>query len=245
MLNWKSIKTQLIIYLACFALFLAAKDKDARFLLATVIAVFFSLSIESAILYLKTKSLRITESSIITGLIIGYVLSSDEVWWRFALASLLAILSKYLLRFHKKHIFNPAGFGIFLSLVFGASSQWKGTYFWYVLLPFGIYFVLKMRKIEVVIGYAVVALGLFGIQAILRHLPLLDIFGYLSYFFIFVMLIEPMTSPIKSMGKFIFGAGVAGLIFALSELGAQLDVELLSLLIMNSTVFALNNLSVK
>jgi len=246
MFNLKSIKTQLILYLICLAIFLSFKDKDSAFIITTAIAVISALTTESLILYLKTKIFQITESSIITGLIVGYVLSSDEAWFRFVLASSLAILSKYLIRFQKKHIFNPAAFGIFLTLIiFGASTQWKGTYVWYILLPFGLYFIYKTRKIEIIIGYAVISLALFGTQAVLEKVSLWHIFGYLSYFYIFVMVIEPKTTPIKPIGKYLFGAGVAGLIFILTGLGVKFDVELFSLLIMNITVPILNKIPYK
>ena len=246
MFNLKSIKTQLIIYLACFALFLAIKDKDILFLFTVLVAVISALVIESLILYLKTKTFRITESSVITGLIIGFVLSSDEVWWKFIFASALAIFSKHLIRFHRKHIFNPAAFGIFLSIILlSASTQWRGTYLWYIVVPFGIYFVYKLKKTEVLIGYALVSLLLFGSQAMLQKVSFWNIFGYLSYFYIFVMVIEPKTTPLKTMGKYFFGAVTAALIFILSEAGAKFDVELFSLLVMNATVPLLNKLPIK
>ena len=137
MLNFKSIKTQLIIYLLGVAVFLLLKEKDFAFALSFVIAVVGATLADSLIIYLKTRSLRISDSSIITGMIIGYVLSADAGWLKFVMAAGLAILSKHLVRFRKKHIFNPAAFGIFLTLIlFGAQTQWKGTYLWYVLLPF-------------------------------------------------------------------------------------------------------------
>ncbi|MFA6357901.1 MAG: RnfABCDGE type electron transport complex subunit D [Candidatus Omnitrophota bacterium] len=244
MLKLESIKTQLILYLIGFAFFLSLKDKDPVFLSGVFIAVVSSLTVESVILYLRTKVFQVTESSIITGLIIGYVLASDQAWWRFIAASFLAILSKHVIRFRKKHIFNPASCGIFLTLiVFGASTQWKGTYLWYMLLPFGFYFARRIRKTEVIIGYAVVSLLLFGTQAFYQKVPLGNIFGLLSYFYIFVMIIEPMTSPVKPIGKYLFGAGLAGLIFVLTEFGARFDVELFSLLAMNAVVPLLNKLS--
>jgi len=246
MLKLKSVKTQLILYLAFFALFLAVKDRDVLFLGTLIIAVISSLAAESVILYLKAKVFQVTESSIITGLIIGYVLSSDEAWWRFVLGSSLAIFSKYVIRFRKKHIFNPASFGIFLTLIiFGASTQWKGTYVWYIILPFGFYFAHKIRKMEIIIGYAVFALALFGMQAIMQKVPLWHIFGYLSYFYIFVMVIEPKTTPMGPIGKLLFGAGVAVLIFILTAVGARFDVELFSLLAMNIAVPLLNKLPQK
>ena len=58
MLKLKSIKTQLILYLVCFAIFLSIKDRDVVFLVATVIAVISSLAVESLFLYFKTKILQ-------------------------------------------------------------------------------------------------------------------------------------------------------------------------------------------
>jgi Na+-transporting NADH:ubiquinone oxidoreductase subunit NqrB len=114
MINLKSVKTQLILYLVCIAVFLAIKDKDRDpvFLLAALTAVISALTVEAFLLYLKTKTLHVTKSAIITGLIVGYVVSSDEALWKIALAAVLAILSKHLIRFNKHHIFNPAAFGI-------------------------------------------------------------------------------------------------------------------------------------
>ncbi len=211
-----------------------------------LVAVASALVIEALVYNLKTKRLQITESAIITGLIIGYVLSSDEAWWKFVFASSIAILSKYLLRFRKKHIFNPAALGIFLTIILlGASTQWMGTYLWYVIVPFGLYFVYRLKKTEVITGYAIISLLLFQAQAFLRKVPLGDIFGYFSYFYIFVMVIEPKTSPLKPLGKYLFGAGVAALIFILTEAGVRFDAELLSLLVANATVPLLNRIPLK
>ena len=244
MVNLKSVKTQFSIFLAAFALYLSVKDKDALFLLKSLIAVVSCVTFETVFSYLKNKKIELTESPVISGLIIGLVFSSDEPWWMFVLVCLFAIGSKYLIRLKGKHLFNPAAFGVFLATVlFGASTQWKGTYLWYILVPAGFYFIYKIRKIELLTGYALTALLLFGIQAIIQKVPLVNIFGYMSYFYIFVMLIEPKTTPIKRRGKFIFGASVAVLIFVLTEMGARFDVELCSLLVMNLSVPILNKLA--
>ena len=246
MLNFKSVKTQLIIYLVCFGVFLKFRGEHYSFLFSVLTAVTAAVVIESFILYLKTRKFQITESSVITGLIIGFVLSSYEPWWKLALAAVLAISSKHLLRFRQKHIFNPAALGIFLiTVIFDASTQWKGTYLWYILVPFGLYFTNKIRKIEVIAGYLLVSLGLFGTQALLLNVPLGNIFGYLSYFYIFVMVIEPKTTPIKTMGKYLFGAATAGLVFVLTEAGIGFDAELFSLLAMNAVFRLINGFQLK
>lgn len=244
MINLKSIKTQLIIFLACFALFLSIKEKDAIFLLTTFIAVISAVGVDTLILYLRNRRFTVTESSVISGLIIGYVLASDQPRWIFLLASISAIGSKHIIRIEKKHLFNPAAFGIFLAIIlFGTQTQWKGTYLWYILVPAGLYFVYKIRKPEVIIGYGLASLILFGAQAVMQKINLLNMFGYLSYFYIFVMLIEPKTSPIKPLGKLLFGVGVAILVFIFTEMRAKFDAELCALLAFNSTVPFLNKLT--
>jgi Na+-translocating ferredoxin:NAD+ oxidoreductase RnfD subunit len=208
------------------------------------VAVAAASFIEAAILYIKTRSFRITESSVITGLIIGYVVSSDEGWRNIIIACLLAISSKYIIRFHKRHIFNPAALGIFLAtLTLNSHTQWKAAYLWYILVPFGFYFAYKINKLELLVGYAVVFFALFGAQAFLKKIPLSNIFGYLSYFYIFLMLIEPKTTPSRKIGKYLFGAIASALIFILTSRGVRFDVELFSLLAANCTAPFLNKLT--
>jgi Na+-translocating ferredoxin:NAD+ oxidoreductase RnfD subunit len=244
MINLKSVKTQLILFLICFAIFLAVKDRDGWFLVAASIAVVSAVAGESAFLYITSKVLRITESSIITGLIVGFVVSSDEHLWKLALTALAAILLKHVIRFQKKHLFNPAVLGIFLAIVLlHVSTQWKGTYAWYILLPAGLYFARTIRKLEIIAGYGVVALLLFGVQTAGQKLPLWHIFGYVSYFYIFIMIIEPKTTPMRRLGKLIFGSVVACLVFILTEKGVRFDAELFSLLAVNAAVPLLNKIT--
>jgi len=233
----KSIKAQLIIFLFCFALFCAIKERSPLFLRPMVIAVISALVFEGMFSYFRNKLFQISESALITGLIVGSVLASDQAWWLIVLACLAAIFSKYFLSIRKKHFFNPAAFGVLFAIIlFGAQTQWSGTYLWYVLIPFGFYFIYKIRKIEVILGYLVVSFLLFGAQALWHKVSLWSIFGYFSYFFIFIMIIEPRTSPVKKLQKYLFGSGVALLIFILTEAGVSFDIELASLLIMNATV---------
>jgi len=238
-----SIKTKLIIFLAGFAVFLSVKDKDVAFLLMAIIALISAIITDLSFCYFKYRSFHISESSVISALIIGFVLASDNSWWVIVLASLFAISSKYLIRLNRKHVFNPAAFGIFWSiLLFGANTQWKGTFLWFILLPIGLYFTYRIRKLELIIGYLITALGLFGIQAALNKGSLINIFGYLSYFYIFVMLIEPKTTPLQPLAKLVFGIGAAGLIFTFIQAKVRFDSELAALLILNLFVSQLHKI---
>jgi len=236
-----SLKTKLIIFLLSFSALAAILARDIFYFLSILLAAVLCIFSEAVIVYLDSKKLAFSESALISGLIVGLVLSSDNPWWIIGLASLFAVVSKYIIRVNTKHVFNPAALGIFLVvLLFGATTQWKGTYLWYALLPLGSYFIIKIRKVDLLLSYFITTLILFGSQAALKNTPLADIFGYLNYFFIFIMLIEPKTTPVKPLGKIIFGAGVALLIFILTETGVKFDAEIISLLLLNLAVPALN-----
>ncbi|UCD15950.1 MAG: RnfABCDGE type electron transport complex subunit D [Candidatus Omnitrophota bacterium] len=242
----KSVKVQLGFFLAAFWIYLVVRNKDLTLFFSTSIAVSSSVIIGCIFGYFKERKFSISSSVLITGLIIGLILSWDLAWWIYILASLVAISSKYIIRINKKHIFNPAAIGIFLVTIFlKAQTQWQGTYLWYLLIPFGFYFAYRVKKIEILLSYGVSALGLFAVSAAIRNVSLYDIFGYLSYFFIFIMLIEPKTTPLSRLGKGVFGVIVAVLIFVFTEAGAKFDVELGALLIANMAVPFINKLSVK
>lgn len=230
----KLIKTQLSLFLLLFAVHIFFIEKNPLFLLGISVAVFASAVSDSIINYLKNKKFVVTESSIITGLIIGYVISGDEFWWVIALASIFAIASKHLIRFRKGHIFNPAAFGIFLVvLLFGAYTQWKAAYSWHIIIPLGVYLALKIKRMSLVVSYFAAALFLYAPQAFLYNASLLETFGYLNYFFIFIMMIEPKTTPVRRRSKIIFGIGVAAFIFTFYEIGILVEAELFALLTVN------------
>jgi len=226
----RSIKAQLIVFLGSLALYLYFTGKDTVFLSGILIAVFFSVLTDSLFSYFKNRKFTVTESSVVTGLIVGYVLSGDSSWWLMALAGISAIASKHIIRFRGSHIFNPAAFGIlFTVFLFGASTQWKAAYMWYALIPAGAYFAYRIRKLGLVVGYFAVSLLLYIPQAFLHNASILNILGYFNYFFILIMMVEPRTTPARYLPKMIFGAITAVFIFAFYEIWVLPEAELLAL----------------
>jgi Na+-translocating ferredoxin:NAD+ oxidoreductase RnfD subunit len=229
-----SPKSRLLVFLSLGAFIIGIIESDPRFIISVGFAAAVAAAADLALTRIRLKRVIFPESALVSGCIIGYVLSSGQPLWIVAAAAVLSMLSKNLVRRAGKHIFNPAAVGICSVIVlFHATTQWKATYVWWILLPLGGYLTYKIRKLQVLAGYAVVTMLLWGAQTLLQHEPLARVFGYLSYFFIFVMLIEPKTSPAAAKDKYLFGAGAAFLIFLLTLAGARFDVELLSLLIMN------------
>lgn len=243
MVNFKSIKVQLNVFFAAFAVFLYLKEPRSALLLGFFWAILFSVAIEAAVLYFKTKKFQITDSALTSGFILGYVLSSESSGWMFLAVAAFTVGLKRILRFRGKNLLNPAALGIFLAvLLLKGSTEWKGAYEWYLLIPAGLYIVNKIKKTAIVWGYFGMSLLLFIPQALAQGSSLLNIPGYFNYFFIFIMLIEPKTTPPTRWPKIAFGAGVALLIFFLTEWGFRYEPELFALLVLNACVPLLNKI---
>jgi Na+-translocating ferredoxin:NAD+ oxidoreductase RnfD subunit len=243
MIHFRSIKVQINLFLIAFAVFLYLKEPHPAFLTGFFWAVFFSVLIEGILLFFKTRKFQITGSALTSGLIIGYVLSSGSPWWTFLAVAACAVGLKRVLLFHGKNLMNPAALGLFLAVLpFSGTTEWKGAYEWYLLVPAGLYFAYKIRKTEIVLGYFAMSLVFFVPQALEQGTPLINIAGYFNYFFIFIMLIEPKTAPATRWPKIVFGAEVACLVFLLTELGFPYEPELFALLIMNAFVPLLNEI---
>ena len=139
-------------------------------------------------------------------------------------ASLLAVASKYILALNRKHIFNPAAIAVAITaLAFNqAASWWVGTAW---MMPFvfvgGVLIVRKIRRANLVWAFLIVAtisilgngltrgLGLASLpnlfERILLDTPL--------FFFAFIMLTEPLTTP-PSRGLRIWYGVIVGALFA-------------------------------
>lgn len=243
-MNFRSIKVQLNLFLAVFAIFLYLKEPALALLAGFFWAILFSILVEAAVLYFKTRKFQITDSALTSGLILGYVLSSESPGWMFLAVSVCAVGLKRILRFHGKNLLNPAALGIFLAvLLLKGTTEWKGAYEWYILIPAGLYIAHKIKKLELVWGYFGMSLLLFIPQALAQGTSLMNIPGYFNFFFIFIMLIEPKTTPPTFWPKVIFGAGVALLVFLLTEWGFRYEPELFALLVLNACVPVLNKIS--
>ena len=243
LINLRAPKTQMLVFLFSFIVYFAYTRRDLYLVLLAILISVYAMCLDGLLHYSQKKKLLLSESACISGMIIALVLSAHNPWWLFFFAGSVAILSKYFLRLKNKHIFNPAALGIMASIIlFGAVTEWKGTYSWYILVPFGLYFAYRVRKIGLLLGYALTTYILFGAACIAEHTSSFLVFGWVSYFYIFVMLIEPKTTPVRPWGKFLFGAAAALLIFVFTGMGVRFDVELATLLALNLTVPLLNAL---
>jgi Na+-transporting NADH:ubiquinone oxidoreductase subunit NqrB len=165
------------------------------------------------------------ESVYITALIVALILDPVTVTdlngiGAVVFASVWAISSKFIFAVGRKHIFNPAALGVALSalLLDQPATWWVGGNL--PLLPVvlvgGVLVVRKLRRLDLVATFVVVALATVlattepsrygtALAETLRSSPLL--------FFAFVMLTEPLTAPTTRWPRVAFAA-IVGFLFA-------------------------------
>lgn len=167
------------------------------------------------------------ESLYITALILALIISPpsgpfDTAYFSLAVwASVWAMASKFIFAIRMKHIFNPAAFAVALtSLALNRSaSWWTGTA---IMLPFvlvsGWLIVRKIRRADLVWSFFVLALVtsvIFGIArgASATTVITKTVLDTALFFFAFVMLTEPLTTPPTRGSRILYGAFV-GFLFA-------------------------------
>lgn len=171
------------------------------------------------------------ESTYITALILALITGPETAgagWWRMALVSVVAVGSKYLLAYNKKHIFNPAALAIVLApyLFSYYPSWWIGD--WRMALPVSVVGLLVVRKLQrmdlvasFLITYVIVSFGFSGAAWQQPLASLKDLVAYSPVlFFAFIMLTEPATTPPTQRKRLWYGVLVGALQSPLVHVGA-------------------------
>ncbi len=143
-------------------------------------------------------------SAIISGFIVSGIIDYREPQFVLFTFCLLAILSKHIIKFKYKHIFNPANFGLFLATLFRVPLTWNIEANIFLIIIFGICFAYFYKKFFHILGFLVFFIASFVISKIN---PIIMI----SWFFLFIMLIEPKTSGYGNLRGFVFG-GICGVV---------------------------------
>jgi Na+-transporting NADH:ubiquinone oxidoreductase subunit NqrB len=186
--------------------------------LSSALAIFSSLATQivcTRIFALPHLDLR---SPLITGLSLSLLLRADEPWLH-AIAGVIAIGSKFILRVDGKHVWNPAGLAIVVLLfashgVWISPSQW-GTSVWLVsALAFAAILVLHAaRRTDIALFFlGSHAALLFARAAWLGDplaIPLHQLQSGSLLIFCFFMISDPRTAPGSRLGRFFFAFAVA------------------------------------
>jgi Na+-transporting NADH:ubiquinone oxidoreductase subunit NqrB len=163
-------------------------------------------------------------SAVITGLGLSLLLRCDHPH-TMVLAGCLSITSKFVLRYHNKHLFNPANFGIIASLLL-SNDAWVSPGQWGDEATYGLFFLatggLVLRKVgrwDTSVAFLVSYISL----EMLRNFWLgwtWDVVAHRLtsgslWLFALFMLTDPRTIPNARAGRLVWAVAIAWLAFVL------------------------------
>ncbi len=157
-------------------------------------------------------------SPLISGLSLSLLLRAEEPWLH-AIAGVIAIASKFVLRIDGKHVFNPAGFAIVVLLVSSSGvwispGQWGASIWFASLAGFLAMMVLHAaRRADIALYFLLSHAVLLGVRAVWLGdpfaIPLHQLQNGSLLIFAFFMISDPRTSPDSPLGRFLFAFAVA------------------------------------
>jgi enediyne biosynthesis protein E5 len=214
---------QIIALGSLLAINFAMIDFGARFM-ASAFAVAASLATQVVCARLAKTPLDL-RSPLITGLSLSLLLRADEPWMH-AVAAVIAISSKFLLRIDGKHVFNPAGFAIVVMLLLPAGGwispgQWGASLWFMVLASLLAILVLQAARrgdiaIYFLLSYTALLIARANWLGDPLAIPLHQLQSGSLLIFAFFMISDPRTSPDSSLGRFLFAFAVSGLAYYLA-----------------------------
>ena len=158
------------------------------------------------------------KSALISGFGLCFLMRSNSLTLLLVTA-ILAISSKFIIRFKGKHIFNPTNFAIVTMLIVSdevwvSAGQWGSTaFFGFLILCAGSLVVHRSYRSDVTIAFlAFWAAILIGRSLLLgdpMSIPLHRLQNGTLLIFAFFMISDPRTTPDSRAGRIVFAALVA------------------------------------
>lgn len=207
---------------------------SSAFIIPLIVLPFVTQATEIVLKRIRLGKWSYSPSATITGFILATILSPLPIYAQI-IVGVIAILQKYIIRHDRRHIFNPAAFGLlFAWLVFGTPPAW-----WAATTPIVFLFLFSdylIGRLPLALTFYLVYAGLvsgtayFTTGTFSPSVP-----SYPLLFFALVMVVEPRTSAITKKGMLVEGILLASTVFAIQRF-LPLDIFVPMLLLMNLLV---------
>jgi len=195
-------------------------------ILQLAVAIVVATITDMTLKYMKTRQFKLSKTGIITGLFVGSILAEGTSLELVVLAALLAELLKHLIRYQGRNIFNPALLSLFvMSLAFKADMSWWAaaslivpgmTIGIPVIVILGLFISWRYKRFSLTLPalavYFAIAIMLAGISTLNTDTILGIVLNNTLYYFIFLMLVEPKSSPVYQKSRVIYGITAAVLL---------------------------------
>ena len=177
----------------------------------TALAIAVAVGVEALLGWLHGSRRPNFVSGYITGISVGILIRS--LWlWPYALCSAVSILSKYVIRWRGRHLWNPSNLGVsamfFLApeMAAGLSIQW-GNAVWVMLViwVFGWMAVWRVKRLHICLTYVASFLALGFVRSLVTGQAYLagvaPITGPMYQLFVFFMITDPRTTVKTRRGQ--------------------------------------------
>lgn len=224
----KDSRLQVALILALVWLLAVWSFQTLHSILYPLFAVGLMTALDVVYTKIRFKKWYWPSASFVTGFLIGLILSPTEPIWVIAVAVLAAFISKQFIGLGiRRHIFNPAAFGIMaVSLIFGTGVSWWGVAWsrWplLVLIPVMLLILWKLKRLFIPLTFLLVYFVYLATQTSSPEAAETLLDGSVMLFAL-VMLTEPITSPNWGYFKYLFGALVAVLAIVIASLAPISD----------------------
>jgi Na+-translocating ferredoxin:NAD+ oxidoreductase RnfD subunit len=211
----KGLLTLLLVLLTA----MAAPAEGARQVLTSMVAAVLAAGLlDLVILRLRNGAWEYPSGAVLTAMIVTMVVRAQEPWTVPVIASVVAVLSKYVLRTRQANVFNPAALALVLMFHvmphgqswWGALAQVSPPGLRAVLVAGGVYIASRVNKLPLVLSFLGAYFALFTATAFFGDAaPVTGIFRSPDVdavlYFALVILTDPPTSPAKYRDQWRFG----------------------------------------
>ena len=225
---------------------------DFRLSIAQILVALFTCAVlEVAIAVRRQRVIMWPASALLTGNGVAFILRvpgtehgdwwSLRGWWIFAGTAAVALLSKYVVRYRGRHVFNPSNFGLVLCFLALGKDRADPLDFWWapmspwlalalaIIVAGGLAILLRLGLLGVAVGFWLAFAAGIGVLAASGHAmtarwhlgPISG--GYFWWVlvaspeilvFLFFMITDPKTIPAGRAARRVYAVGV-GLLAAL------------------------------
>jgi Na+-translocating ferredoxin:NAD+ oxidoreductase RnfD subunit len=238
-------KGLLIVVLGFLAVLTGSSHGPTLLAPSLVSGAFTAMLVDAPLLRWRKGRWIFPDGALLTGMIVGMILSRREAWYVAPATAALAVLSKYPLRGKHANVFNPAALALVASYyLFNPGEDWWGAQpgnptLLLVLVVLGAYVASRVNRLPVLLWFLGSYFLLFTVSAFLGDpRKVVEIYRapdvFMVLYFAFFMLTDPPTSPRRERDQRIFGILVAVISFAVFELAGTVWFLLAGLLLANS-----------
>lgn len=191
--------------------------------------------------YWESRRWIVPTSALLSGMIVAFILGTQEPWQVVAWVAGFSSVSKHVLTTDREHIFNPAALALLLSaLLFDSGQSWWGALgdapvgWIVVLLVTGAFIVDRLNKFPLVLTFLATYFVAFAAASITDAAGVAEMFRppfvQSALFLAFFMLTDPPTSPNRVGDQVWYGLIAAVVASASQLLGAGQTFLLLGVL---------------